>query len=336
MLFFPLILLLLQILFNIKHLTHNMTTLIADSGSTKTDWALVDDSGQILFTGKTQGINPFHLSDDDIRQILAEELTLPEVPACVFFYGSGVTESMKPRMEHLLLHQFPQAEVHAESDLLGAARALLGRCPGIACILGTGANSCLYDGEHILLNTPPLGYILGDEGSGAVLGKMFLNGIFKGVLPESLKQEYLSWSGLDYPSIINKVYRQPLANRYLASIAPFISMQMKRAEEAAATDNSCQHAEVLSQHTETLRLHSEALHQMVVEAFEQFYQRNITPYLSSSDSSQDSMSLRVAFVGSIAHYFEKPLRQVFEQHHHLTVSQILKAPMKGLVSYHLH
>ena len=149
-----------------------MTTLIADSGSTKTDWALVDDTGQILFTGKTQGINPFHLSDDDIWKILAEELTLPEVPARVFFYGSGVTESMKPRMEHLLFQQFPQAEVHAESDLLGAARALLGRRSGIACILGTGANSCLYDGEHILLNTPPLGYILGDEGSGAVLGKM--------------------------------------------------------------------------------------------------------------------------------------------------------------------
>lgn len=313
-----------------------MTTLIADSGSTKTDWALVDDTGQILFTGKTQGINPFHLSDDDIWKILAEELTLPEVPARVFFYGSGVTESMKPRMEHLLFQQFPQAEVHAESDLLGAARALLGRRSGIACILGTGANSCLYDGEHILLNTPPLGYILGDEGSGAVLGKMFLNGIFKGALPESLKQEYLSWSGLDYPSIINKVYRQPLANRYLASIAPFISMQMKRVEEAAASDNSCRHAEVLSLHTETLRLHAEALHQMVVEAFEQFYQRNITPYLSSVDSSQNASSLSVAFVGSIAHYFEQPLRQVFEQHHHLTVSQILKAPMKGLVSYHLH
>ena len=120
-----------------------MTTLIADSGSTKTDWALVDDTGQILFTGKTQGINPFHLSDDDIWKILAEELTLPEVPARVFFYGSGVTESMKPRMEHLLFQQFPQAEVHAESDLLGAARALLGRRSGIACILGTGANSCL-------------------------------------------------------------------------------------------------------------------------------------------------------------------------------------------------
>ena len=96
-----------------------MTTLIADSGSTKTDWALVDDAGQILFTGKTQGINPFHLSDDDIWKILAEELTLPEVPARVFFYGSGVTESMKPRMEHLLFQQFPQAEVHAESEYVG-------------------------------------------------------------------------------------------------------------------------------------------------------------------------------------------------------------------------
>ncbi len=298
-----------------------MTTLIADSGSTKTDWGLVDASGQIQSTHKTQGINPFHLSDDGIRQILAQELSLSESPTRVFFYGSGVTESMKPRMEHLLLGQFPQAEVHAESDLLGAARALLGHGPGIACILGTGANSCLYDGERILLNTPPLGYILGDEGSGAALGKMFLNGIFKGRLPETLKQEYLSWSGLDYSSIIDKVYRQPLANRYLASIAPFMSMQIDKAGEPANSGTSRQHAE--------------ALCKMVVEAFEQFYQRNITPYFSSVSSPQWVSSLHVAFVGSIAHYFEQPLRLVFEQKHHLSVAEIQQAPMDGLVRYHL-
>ena len=149
-----------------------MTTLIADSGSTKTDWALIDAKGHILWSDKTQGINPFHLSDDDILRVLKEELSLNLLPERVSFYGSGVTEAMKLRMENLLQQRFPQAEVHAESDLLGAARAVLGRKPGIACILGTGANSCLYDGERIVLNTPPLGYILGDEGSGAVLGRM--------------------------------------------------------------------------------------------------------------------------------------------------------------------
>lgn len=297
-----------------------MTTLIADSGSTKTDWALIDAKGHILWSDKTQGINPFHLSDDDILRVLKEELTLTLLPERVSFYGSGVTEAMKLRMENLLQQRFSQAEVHAESDLLGAARAVLGSRPGIACILGTGANSCLYDGERIVLNTPPLGYILGDEGSGAVLGRMFLNGILKGSLPETLKQEYLSWSGLDYPSIIDKVYRQPLANRYLASIAPFISMQIKNGTAPDAFVTSRQHAE--------------ALHLLLVEAFEQFYQRNITPYLSSAGRQQDASPCQVAFVGSIAHYFEHPLRQVFEECHQLSVVQILQAPMKGLIDYH--
>ena len=205
--------------------------LIADSGSTKTDWTLVDDQGGVVATCKTQGINPVHLSDDEILEILRKELVLPSNPQEIYFYGSGIIEALKPRMERLLKEVFGSANVYAEGDLLGAARALFGHDEGIACILGTGANSCLYDGEKIVRNTPPLGYILGDEGSGAVLGKLFLNGIFKGSLPIFLKEKYLAWSGLDYPTIINKVYREPLANRYLASIAPFIASQIAEGEK---------------------------------------------------------------------------------------------------------
>lgn len=208
-----------------------MKILIADSGSTKTDWALVDEQGNVMVTCKTQGISPIHQSDAEILDVLCKELVLSEQPQQVFFYGSGVTEAMKSRMKSLLQQSFPEAKVEAEGDMLGAARALFGKKPGIACILGTGANSCLYDGEKIVMNTPPLGYILGDEGSGAVIGKLFLNGIFKGTLPVSLKNKYLAWSGLDYPTIINKVYRQPLANRFLASICPFISEQIAEGEK---------------------------------------------------------------------------------------------------------
>ena len=119
--------------------------LIADSGSTKTDWALISDQGDVLMTCNTQGINPIHQSDADILQILCDKLVLNEQPQEVFFYGSGVTEAMKPRMQSLLQQSFPEARVEVEGDMLGAARALFGDKPGIACILGTGANSCLYD-----------------------------------------------------------------------------------------------------------------------------------------------------------------------------------------------
>ena len=184
-----------------------MNILIADSGSTKTDWSLTDGQGNVVMTCKTQGINPIHMQDDEVLQILKSELILPESPQEVYFYGSGVTEAMKPRMNSLLQQAFPGAKVEAEGDMIGAARALFGNKPGIACILGTGANSCLYDGCRMVMNTPPLGYILGDEGSGAVLGKLFLNGIFKGTLSSAIQKKFLDWSGLDYPAIINKVYR---------------------------------------------------------------------------------------------------------------------------------
>lgn len=312
--------------------------LIADSGSTKTDWSLVDGQGNVLMTCKTQGISPIHMQDEEVLHVLKEELVLPEKPAEVFFYGSGVTEAMKPRMKSLLQQAFPEAEVDAESDMLGAARALFGKKPGIACILGTGANSCLYDGKRIVMNTPPLGYILGDEGSGAVLGKLFLNGIFKGTLPSSLKKKYLDWSGLDYPSVINKVYREPLANRFLASICPFISQQIAEGEK---------HENGTDELNEAM-----ALYRVVLGSFNDFYENNLVPYLqyvkaSLEDISQLEPGVKawdstlgeempiLGFIGSIAYYFESPLRNVMEDEHHLRIKKIMQAPMQGLVAYHL-
>lgn len=316
-----------------------MKILIADSGSTKTDWALVDEQGNVMVICKTQGISPIHQSDAEILDVLCKELVLSEQPQQVFFYGSGVTEAMKSRMKSLLQQSFPEAKVEAEGDMLGAARALFGKKPGIACILGTGANSCLYDGEKIVMNTPPLGYILGDEGSGAVIGKLFLNGIFKGTLPVSLKNKYLAWSGLDYPTIINKVYRQPLANRFLASICPFISEQIAEGEK---------HENGTDELNEAM-----ALYRMILESFNQFYAKNLTPYIkyvkaSTEDISQLEPGMKawhssleeeipmLGFVGSIAHYFESPLKNVMEDEFHLKISQILKAPMPGLIKYHVN
>ena len=314
-----------------------MNILIADSGSTKTDWLLIDGQGQVVMTCKTQGINPIHMQDAEVLQILKSELILPESPQEVYFYGSGVTEAMKSRMNSLLHQAFPGTQVEAEGDMIGAAIALFGNRPGIACILGTGANSCLYDGHRMVMNTPPLGYILGDEGSGAVLGKLFLNGIFKGSLSSSIKKKFLDWSGLDYPTIINKVYREPLANRFLASLCPFISQQIAEGEK---------HENGTDELNDAM-----ALYRVVLGNFNDFYEKNLLPYIkyvkaSAQDISQLEPGVKawdlslgedvpaVGFVGSIAHYFEAPLRNVMEDEFHLKITKILKAPMPGLIQYH--
>lgn len=314
----------------------SMNILIADSGSTKTDWSLTDEQGKVMLTCKTQGINPIHMQDAEILHILCDELVLAIQPQAVHFYGSGVTEAMKPRMSSLLQQAFPEAKVEAESDMLGAARALFAHQPGIACILGTGSNSCLYDGEKIVRNIPPLGYILGDEGSGAVLGKLFLNGIFKGTLPSSLLKKFFAWSKLDYPTIINKVYRQPLANRFLASICPFISEQIA---QASKYENG---SDELNE--------SMALYRLVLGNFTQFYDNNIASYVNYINMSMEDLSLLepgvkawnsklggvpgIGFVGSVAYYFKSPLVNIFSDEHHLQIVQIMQSPMPGLIKYH--
>ena len=225
--------------------------LIADSGGSKTDWALISlptDTSKYVLKVRTQGINPFHQSKDVILKVLEQELKpalckateqndsfllkkdITECVSQIAFYGAGCTKNLSSVVSEALMVSFPSASIKVESDLLGAAHAVCGYDAGIACILGTGANSCQYDGENIVANVPPLGYVLGDEGSGAVLGKLLLNGIFKGDLSTEIRDLYLEWSGLTYPEIIDKVYRQPLANRYLGGISKFIKENLQYAE----------------------------------------------------------------------------------------------------------
>ena len=219
--------------------------LIADSGGTKTDWLLIHSSGlrkgEVIATFHTQGITPIHQTPDVIRHILGQELmsqlsTFPraklidsgvlEKPLMsdleVFFYGSGCTPAHVPMMKQMLGEVFDPQKVEVHSDLMAAARALCQHEEGIACILGTGANSCLYDGNDIVQNTPALGYILGDEGGGAVLGRMFMNAIFKNPAFASIRDEFLAETKLTQADIIQKVYREPLANRFLATTSLFI------------------------------------------------------------------------------------------------------------------
>lgn len=298
--------------------------LIADSGSTKTDWS-VTSGNNVALSVKTQGINPFHQPEKVIGDILSSEL-LPQLEPVVasiseiHFYGSGCNEANAAVMQALLARVFSDGvsasgdgvRVFVYSDLLAAARAVCGTSSGIACIMGTGVNSCLYDGTGIVSNTRPLGYILGDEGSGAVLGKLFLNALYKGFLPQDMVGEFEQWIGMSYQDIITRVYREPMANRFLAGIAPFIHD----------------------------RLDIPAVRGIVVDNFRNFFRRNVVQYKAASlpvgavASSVDAASLPVGAVGSIAYFFRDELCEAASLEG-FTLSRVLRSPMDGLVAYHI-
>ena len=271
--------------------------LIADSGSTKTDWAF----GQTII--KTQGINPFHQDDEAILSILRDEL-LPQLTPqlsplsshlSIYFYGAGVRPEQEEKMERLLRQVFPQAEtIEAKSDMLGAARALCHNAEGLACILGTGANSCLYDGKQIVANIPPLGYILGDEGSGAVLGRLFLNALYKKRLYVGAREEFEQHFGLTMADVIERVYRQPMANRWLASLSEYIHQHLDRP----------------------------TVHSLVVNNFRDFIRHNIQPY--------HRPDLPINAVGSIAWYYQDQLAEAATAEGY-AVGTILRSPIEGLI-----
>lgn len=266
--------------------------LIADSGSTKTDWALAEKRLN------TQGINPVHQDEDTIRRILRDEL-LPQLADArvteIAFYGSGVRPELEVKMQRLLGEAFPSAmQIEAKSDLLGAARALCGREEGIACILGTGANSCLFDGERIVSNTPPMGYILGDEGSGAVLGRQLLNRLYKNVLSNDIKALFEEEVGVKMSDVIERVYRQPLPNRWLASLSVFVHRHLDKPGMEA----------------------------LVVDNFRDFIDRNILAY--------HRPDLPISAVGSIAYFFKPQLEQAAKERGY-AIGRIVRSPLDALV-----
>jgi len=278
-------------------MTERMKILIADSGSTKTDWALVEGGGVRRLT--TAGLNPVHRSTGEIEATLRAEFTLPaEGLAAVFFYGAGCLPALCEVMEGVLRRVFKAGQVTVGSDLLGAARALLGHRAGVACILGTGSNSALWDGERIAAHVPPLGYILGDEGSGADLGKRLVAARFKGLLPSEVAEAFDRRYPTTEAEIVEAVYRRPGGGRFLAGFAPFLSEHLDRPATRA----------------------------IVEAAFTDFFERNLLQY-------NDIRHLPVAFTGSVASALEEPLRAVLGRHG-LTVGRVERAPMDGLVAYH--
>ena len=274
-----------------------MSILIADGGSTKIDWTIVSGISQKTF--RSPGINPVLWDIGKIEQMLQEGLPheiLSDVES-VYFYGAGCLGRSAEKMQEALMRVVAHdAEIEVESDLLGAARALFGNERGIACILGTGSNSALYDGKEIISNIHPLGYILGDEGSGASIGKHFLNALYKGRLPESLRKDFETETGLTYDDVIDHVYRQPMANKFLASLVIFVS---KRRKECA---------------------------ELLNEEFDNFIEKDILPY--------NHCELPIGIVGGVGYEFHEELKEIFLRHG-LKLNKIVAKPMENLVDYHL-
>lgn len=276
--------------------------LIADSGSTKTHWCVVVN-GKIEKSIFTEGINPFYQTQQDVIQIIDNQL-ITELDDCVFeevhFYGAGCSfPDKKLIVSQALVRFFGNATIGVYNDLLGAARALFQLEPGIACIMGTGSNSCFYDGKEIIQNVSPLGYILGDEGSGAVLGKLFVADCLKNQMPEWIRDKFLDEFELTPAIILDKVYKQPFPNRFLAKFTPFI---LEHLEEPA-------------------------IFNLVFDSFDGFLVRNVLQYQTEG--------LKIGFVGSIAHYFRDTL-EIVAVERGVRISEIVQSPMKGLVMYHCY
>ena len=287
-----------------------MITLIVDSGSTKTSWcfAFLPDtkSADGARTVTTEGLNPAVMSAEEVEEKIAKALNhclqSLSISAAdvenVFFYGAGCIAGRAGVVSESISSILVDAKIYVADDLLGAARALCGHKSGIACILGTGSNSCLYDGENIVAHTPALGYVLGDEGSGAVLGRKFLNAVLKQTLPENIRKRFLQESGLDMAEVINRVYRSPAPNRFLASMSKYIHGYLDEKE----------------------------VRDIVVDNFEDFIRNNILAY---GDKFRT-----INVVGSIAYHYKEQLTEAASRNG-FQIGKIIKSPIEGLIEYHM-
>jgi len=275
--------------------------LIADSGSTKTEWKIIKDgkAGESYFTG---GINPYFLQSDEIYQLLTVELSSFHGHSFnrIFFYGTGCNSDAKNNVvREPLARFFSSADVFIGSDLLGAARSLCQNKPGIACIMGTGSNSCYFDGRQIVKNVPPLGYILGDEGGGAVLGRKLVSAVLKKQVPENVIRKFFDAYQISTAEILECVYMKPFPNRFLGQFSRFISSNIDIPE----------------------------LQDIITTSFDEFIRRNILQY-------PESEKLPVHFTGSIAWYFRGFLEELLKEYH-LEPGIFSLTPADDLIRYHI-
>lgn len=275
--------------------------LIADSGSTKAEWCLLD--GKKKKKVITQGMSPYFVDAAQVRQILLNEL-LPKIKNAevdeVHFYGTGCANPANRKMLKLAFQKvFNAATITVEHDLMGAARALCGNEKGIACILGTGSNSCYFNGKKIVKNSPGLGYVLGDEGSGAYLGRKVIQYYLYKTFDPDLMDRFDQKFSTNSVEILDAVYKQPLPNRYLALYAIFLA------------ENRGHYM----------------IENIIEDGFNDFFFNHVYKY-------SESWTLPVHFVGSVAYGFRDVLKEMCASYE-LEMGNVLKNPMDGLIKYHL-
>jgi N-acetylglucosamine kinase-like BadF-type ATPase len=274
--------------------------LVADSGSTKTSWCVIDAQGKQNYI-ETCGLNPCLQPEDVIFDELQKNLC-PKIDAeikHIFYYGTGVTAEKQSVMREILAKAFPSAQtIEAYSDLLGSARSVCGNQAGIACILGTGSNSCLFDGKNIIDAVNCGGYIIGDEGSGAVLGRNLLNAFLKRDLSPEIHDDLVKNYNLSYAYIVEKVYKTPMANTWMAGFTKYLNEHK---------DEAC-------------------IRKIIVGSLTDFFAKNVEKYA-------DYKNYKVHFIGSIAYHF-KPILEEIAQSRGISIGNIIKAPIEALAKYH--
>lgn len=275
--------------------------LIADSGSTKTDWLLVHHTNNTIIT--TSGINAYYMSSEMILGMLRKELQ-PLVPSDridnIYFYGSGCsTETKCQKISSILSELFNKATIEVNHDMLAAARSLCNDKPGIACILGTGSNSCVYDGYKITRQMVSLGYFFGDEGSGTHMGKLLITDYLRGEMPSTLSEKLNTEFNLSLEFVLDNIYNQGPPNKFLASFAPFIQQNAKDVY----------------------------MRQLIAKSFNEFLNVGIMKFTNYEE-------LNVSFVGSIAFHFKDILMEVALAKG-IRIDRIQKSVIEGLRDYHL-
>ncbi|UOR03508.1 N-acetylglucosamine kinase [Hymenobacter aerilatus] len=275
--------------------------IIADGGSTKTNWCLIDNAGTRIYFN-TEGYNPYFINTqgiiESLEKSLPDNLDLPAISE-VYYYGAGCSTPEKVEtVAAAMRHVFKQSEVYVGHDLLAAARALLGLEKGFAAILGTGTNTALYDGKDVTLNIDSLGYFLGDEGSGSFIGKRLLRDYMRGYLPDGLQEAFKQQYELDNEEIFDRLYNQPLPNRFLASFAKF-----------AYDHNNVSYCR-----------------DIVLEGFNTFFDNLVVHYPNYQEYTFNC-------IGSVGYNFRDALTQA-AKNHGMEVGKIIRSPIDDLVTYH--
>lgn len=275
--------------------------LIIDSGATNTEWAVLDGD-RVAERFVSKGFNPFYTKPEEIEQVVREALAASMSSFktdVVFFYGTGCSTTENCTLVRNILNEFfPDAAISVYHDLQAAAVALLKNKKGIACILGTGSNSCLWDGNQIVENVPSLGYLLGDEGSATYLGKLLLKKILSGKADDEISRSFYKYVGMNFSEVLHKIYKDHDANRWIGGLSLFVSEH----------------------------IHHPQIKEIAKRNFQDFMAHQVSEYTGFRD-------VEISFLGSVAYYLQDVLREVMAASD-LKTGVIMQGPMEGLIDYY--